>query len=146
MDIREVNTGVIEKFRVGEDPPGMHRDRLLLLTTTGARTGRPHTCPMMFHYTPASDSSPEQDGSAERILVIASANAAPDDPQWYRNLLADPKVHVEMPDESFDATAIVLDGEDYAQEWREIKAFYPFFAEHEAKVDRPIPVVELRRD
>ena len=79
------------------------------------------------------------------MLVIASGDAAPEDPQWYRNLVADPHVHVELPDESFDATAVPLDGDDYAEVWREITAFYPFFAEHQAKVDRRIPVVELRR-
>lgn len=131
MDIREVNNGVVAAFRAGDDPPGMHRDRLLLLTTRGAKTGREHIAPLMFH----------RDG--ERLFVIASANAAPRDPQWYRNLRADPDVHVEVGDESFAATAAALSGPARDEVWTSIKRAYPFFAEHEAKIDREIPVVEL---
>jgi deazaflavin-dependent oxidoreductase (nitroreductase family) len=133
MDMVSVNSQVIEAFRAGVDPPGMHRDRLLLLTTRGARTGKPHTAPMMFH----------RDG--DRVFVIASADAAPQDPQWYRNLVADPDVQVELSDESYPALAVPLEGAERDHTWAEIKRLYPFFADHEAKVDREIPVVELRR-
>jgi len=129
----EVNRKVIEAFRAGVDPPGMHRDRLLLLTTRGARTGTQRTTPMMFH----------RDG--DRVFVIASANAAPRDPQWYRNLVADPTVQVEQPDEAYPARAVPLVGAERATTWAEIKRRYPFFADHERKVDREIPVVELKR-
>jgi deazaflavin-dependent oxidoreductase (nitroreductase family) len=133
MDMAEVNRQVIEAFRAGVDPPGMHRDRLLLLTTRGARTGRPHTAPMMFH----------RDG--DRVFVIASAAAAPEDPQWYRNLVAEPHVRVELADEAYPALAVPLEGAERDHTWAEIKRMYPFFDDHEAKVDREIPVVELRR-
>jgi deazaflavin-dependent oxidoreductase (nitroreductase family) len=133
MDMVSVNSQVIEAFRAGVDPPGMHRDRLLLLTTRGARTGKPHTAPMMFH----------RDG--DRVFVIVSADAAPQDPQWYRNLVADPDVQVELSDESYPALAVPLEGAERDHTWAEIKRLYPFFADHEAKVDREIPVVELRR-
>jgi deazaflavin-dependent oxidoreductase (nitroreductase family) len=134
MDMSEVNRQVIEAFRDGVDPPGMHRDRLLLLTTRGARTGKPHTAPMMFHR------------DAERVFVIASADAAPNDPQWYRNLVADPHVRVELADEAYSAFAVSLKGAERDHTWTEIKRLYPFFADHEAKVEREIPVVELRRE
>ena len=133
MDMAEVNQRVIETFRAGDDPPGMHRNRLLLLTTRGVRTGQPRTTPMMFH----------RDG--DRVFVIASANAAPKDPQWYRNLVADPQVQVEVADEAYLALAAPLEGAERDRTWTEIKRLYPFFADHEAKVDREIPVVELRR-
>ena len=133
MDMAEVNQRVIEAFRAGDDPPGMHRDRLLLLTTRGLRTGQPRTTPMMFH----------RDG--DRVFVIASANAAPKDPQWYRNLIADPQVQVEVADEAYPALAAPLEGAERDRTWTEIKRLYPFFADHEAKVDREIPIVELRR-
>ena len=133
MDMAEVNQRVIEAFRAGDDPPGMHRDRLLLLTTRGLRTGQPRTTPMMFH----------RDG--DRVFVIASANAAPKNPQWYRNLIADPQVQVEVADEAYPALAAPLEGAERDRTWTEIKRLYPFFADHEAKVDREIPVVELRR-
>jgi deazaflavin-dependent oxidoreductase (nitroreductase family) len=134
MDMAEVNRRVIEAFRAGVDPPGMHRHRLLLLTTRGARTGKPHTVPIMFH----------RDGG--RVFVIASAAAAPKDPQWYRNLVAEPEVQVEVGDEAYPALAVPLEGAERDHTWAEIKRLYPFFADHEAKVDREIPVVELRRE
>jgi deazaflavin-dependent oxidoreductase (nitroreductase family) len=127
----QVNTRVITQFRAGGEIDGMHRERLLLLTTTGARTGRTHTTPMMFHR------------SAGRLLVMASNAGAPKDPDWYRNVAAHPGVTVEIGDESYPATATALTGDDYAQAWTEIKAAYPFFADHEAKAGRRIPVVEL---
>jgi deazaflavin-dependent oxidoreductase (nitroreductase family) len=132
MDMAGVNSRVIEAFRAGIDPPGMHRDRLLLLTTRGARTGNPHTVPMMFH----------RDG--DRVFVIASADAAPQDPQWYRNLVSDPQVQVEVADDAYPAVAVPLEGAEREDMWTEIKRLYPFFADHETKVDREIPVVELR--
>jgi deazaflavin-dependent oxidoreductase (nitroreductase family) len=134
MDMADVNRRVIEAFHAGVDPPGMHRDRLLLLTTRGARTGKPHTVPMMFH----------RDGG--RVFVIASADAAPKDPQWYRNLVAEPQVQVEVGDETYPALAVPVEGAERDHTWAEIKRLYPFFADHEAKVDREIPVVELRRE
>jgi deazaflavin-dependent oxidoreductase (nitroreductase family) len=133
MDMAEVNRQVIEAFRAGVDPPGMHRDRLLLLTTRGARTGKPHVAPMMFH----------RDG--DRVFVIASAAAAPKDPQWYRNIVAEPRVQVELADQAYPALAVPLEGAARDHIWAEIKRLYPFFVDHEAKVDREIPVVELRR-
>ncbi|MFF5290295.1 nitroreductase/quinone reductase family protein [Paractinoplanes globisporus] len=131
--MNEVNNRVITQFRAGGEIDGMHRDRLLLLTTTGARTGGTHTTPMMFH----------RDG--DRVLVIASNSGAPKDPDWYRNLAAHPEVTVEIGDESYAATATPLAGDDYARAWTGIKAAYPFFADHEAKAGREIPVVALTR-
>ena len=132
MDVSEVNKRVIEQFRAGGEIDGMHRERLLLLTTTGARSGRPHTSPMMFHRD-----------AAGRVLVIASNAGAPRDPDWYRNLVAHPSVRVEVGDDSYSATATPLTGADRERAWAEIKAAYPFFADHEAKAGRDIPVVRL---
>jgi len=131
MDMAKVNEQVIERFRAGVDPEGMHRDRMLLLTTTGRRSGRRRTTPMMAL----------RDG--DRLLVVASANAAPRHPAWLRNLQADPHAHVEAPDGEFDAVAEVLTGEERARAWSVVTAQAPFFDDHQAKVDREIPVVAL---
>jgi deazaflavin-dependent oxidoreductase (nitroreductase family) len=131
--VDETNRRVIEQYRAGGPVEGMRRERLLLLTTTGRRSGRPHTVPMMFH----------RDG--DRILVIASAAGAPRHPDWYLNLDADPAVTVELPEETYAGAAVPLTGEDRERTWDMLKRTYPFFADHEAKVDREIPVVELRR-
>ena len=134
MDIREINRRVIDQFRAGGPVEGMQRDRLVLLTTTGRRSGRPRTTPMMFH----------RDG--DRVLVIASNVGAAADPDWYRNLSADPHVTVEIGDETYPALAVATEGADRERVWAELKKLYPFFADHEVKAaPRTIPVVALTR-
>jgi deazaflavin-dependent oxidoreductase (nitroreductase family) len=131
MDIQEINRKVIEQFRAGGEVEGMHRDRLLLLSTVGRRSGQQRTTPLMFH---------RQD---DRLLVIASNIGAAQHPDWYLNLIADPQVTVEVGDERYPATASTLDGDEHAELWEMLKQQYPFFAEHENKTDRTIPVVAL---
>src|SRR5215472_4068166 len=131
MDYREINRKVIEQFRAGGEIEGMHRDRLVLLTTIGAKTGQRRTTPMMFH----------RDGA--RILVIASNAGAPKAPAWFGNLVSQPRVTVEVGDEKYEALATVLSGGERAQKWAELKAAYPFFADHERQAGRTIPVVAL---
>lgn len=133
MDIQEINRKVIEQFRAGGEVTGMHRERLLLLTTTGARTGGEHTTPMMFH----------QD--SDRVLVMASNAGDPKAPDWYRNLNANATVQVEIGDESYPAIATVLQGEERTRLWADITAANPFFLDHEQKAGREIPVVALTR-
>jgi deazaflavin-dependent oxidoreductase (nitroreductase family) len=134
MDIRETNRRVIDQFRAGGPIEGMQRDRLVLLTTTGRRSGEPRTTPMMFH----------RDG--DRVLVIASNVGAAAHPDWYRNLEADPHVTVEIGDENYPALAVATEGTDRERVWAEIKERYPFFADHEVKAaPRTIPVVALTR-
>jgi deazaflavin-dependent oxidoreductase (nitroreductase family) len=133
MDIADINRRVIEQFRAGGEIEGMHRDRIVLLTTTGARTGQRRTTPMMFH----------RDGG--RLLVVASNVGAPKHPDWYRNLVADPRVTVEAGDEAYPAVAATLEGAERARAWSMLKESYPFFADHEASTERIIPVVALTR-
>jgi deazaflavin-dependent oxidoreductase (nitroreductase family) len=126
------NRQFIEEFRAAgrklDDRP------LLLLTTTGRRSGQPHTVPMM--YVPDGD----------RLLVIASNAGAPEQPDWYRNLLAHAEVAVEVGGEAYDATAIVTTGEERVRLFSDIAEKYPFFNDHQAKINREIPVVALVRD
>jgi deazaflavin-dependent oxidoreductase (nitroreductase family) len=135
MDIREVNKRVIEQFRAGGEVDGMHRERIVLLTTTGRRTGQARITPMMFH----------RDGT--RVLVIASGAGAPRHPDWHLNLAADPAVTVEVGDEDgAPRTAVTrsLEGDERTAVWEMLKAIYPFFADHEvAAAPRVIPVVAV---
>ena len=133
MEIQEINRRVIEQFRAGGEVEGMHRERLLLLTTVGARTGSPRTTPLMF--VPDGD----------RLLVIASNIGAPHHPDWYRNLVAQPRVGVEVGDERFDAVAETAQGQERERLWTSLVRDYPFFTEHQQKTDRQIPVVILTR-
>lgn len=133
MDIGEINRTTIEQFRAGGEIEGMRRDRLLLLTTVGARTGQRRTAPMMFH----------RDG--DRLLVVASNMGAVKHSDWYHNLVAHPEVVVEVGDETYAAVAAPAEGAERERLWTMLKQNYPFFADHEAKTDRVIPVVVLTR-
>jgi deazaflavin-dependent oxidoreductase (nitroreductase family) len=130
-DIHAYNTKLIQEFRAGGGPPAGRP--LLLLTTTGARTGQARTTPMMFI------------ADGERLLVIASNSGAPSHPDWYRNLLAHPEVTVESGAETYPATAIPLQGEERDRRFARIVEDFPFFADHQAKITRTIPVVALVR-
>src|SRR5689334_7130751 len=134
MDIRSINRAVIEQFRAGGEVEGTQLDRLLLLITTGRRSGEPRTSPMMFH----------PDG--DRLLVIASNMGAARHPAWYLSLVAEPGVTVEVGDEEYRARAETTSGADRERVWAELKRAYPFFADHEEKAgEREIPVVALTR-
>ena len=130
-DIKAYNRKLIEQFRAsGGDLGGR---QLVLLTTTGARTGLPRTTPMMY----------VRDG--ERVLVLASNAGAARHPDWYHNLVANPAVTVELGGETYPATAEVLTGEDREQTFARIAERYAFFAEHQTGISREIPVVALVR-
>ena len=135
IDQKEYNRQLIEDFRATRSAPGgpLNGRPVVLLTTTGARTGQRHTTPMMSIF------------DEDRLIVIASNAGAPAHPSWYRNLVANPSVTVEVGTETYDATAIVLDGEERHAAWARVVARYPFFAEHQAKVTRQIPVIMLVR-
>ena len=134
-DQNDYNRQLIEEFRANRREGGeKFKGRpLLLLTTTGAKSGQRRTSPMM--YIPDGD----------RLLVIASNAGAPSHPAWYHNLVAHPEVTVEVSSETFDATAVALEGAERQRMWSKIVELYPFFAEHQAKITRQIPVVALER-
>jgi len=134
MDIQEINGAVIEQFRAGGEIDGMRRDRLVLVTTMGRRSGNRRTTPMLYH----------RDGG--RLLVIASNVGAPRHPDWYLNLVADPHVIVEVGTETYAAIATPLAGAERARLWTTPKHAYPFFADHEAATTRTIPVIALTEE
>ena len=131
-DILAYNRQVIERFRAngrrGENGP------MLLLTTTGARSGQSRTSPLMFATL------------SGRTVVIASNMGADRQPDWYANLLVQPAVTVEKDGEEWRGTATTVSGDDRTGLWRELVATYPFFTDHQAKTSREIPLVELHRD
>ncbi len=134
-DMKDYNRKLIEEFRASreKDPMPLNGRPLLLLTTIGAKTGHRRTTPMM--------AIPDGD----RYLVIASNAGAPRHPDWYWNLLAHPDVTVEVGKETFDAVATVAEGKEREQLWTKVLQAGPFFADHQAKVKRQIPVIILER-
>ncbi len=134
-DRNEWNRQTIEEFRAnGGKVGGMWKGKpLLLLTTTGARSGHRRTNPVMY----LSD--------GDRLLVFASKAGAPTHPDWYHNLLAHPQVTVEVGTETYEATATVLTGEEQDPLYARQAELFPQFAEYQQKTTRKIPVIALER-
>jgi deazaflavin-dependent oxidoreductase (nitroreductase family) len=109
---------------------------ILLLTTTGAKSGASRTSPMMYL---ADEAEPN------RVYVFASAAGADHHPAWYHNLVAHKDVQVEMGNEHYSATAEVLRDPERASIYAVQAGRYPAFAGYEEKTSRTIPVVALRR-
>ena len=131
----DFNTQIIEEFRANGGVVGGNFEGapLLLLTTTGAKSGEPRVSPMMYR--------PED----ERMFVFASKAGAPTNPDWYHNLKAHPDVTVEVGAERFAARAKIITGPERDRIYADHAAQYPGFAEYQEKTDRVIPVVELER-
>lgn len=129
------NTQIINEFRANEGKVGgqFAGAPLLLLTTVGAKSGQHRTNPVM--YLPDGD----------RLLVFASKAGAPTNPDWYHNLVANPRVTVEVGNEKFEADTEVLQGEERDRVYAEQASRYPGFAEYQESTSRIIPVVALHR-
>ncbi len=130
----DLNTAVIDEFRANRGRVGgwFSDARLLLLTTTGARSGRPHTVPLGCL----------PDGG-ERVLVIASAGGADRHPAWYHNLLAHPDVTIETPDGVEQVHVTELKGAERDAAWERFKQMSEGFRSYEQKTSRVIPVLRL---
>ncbi|MET9979929.1 nitroreductase/quinone reductase family protein [Streptomyces microflavus] len=124
---------VIDEFRANAGKVGgpFAGSDLLLLTTTGARTGHPHTTPLGH----------VRDG--DRLLVVGSNLGAPHHPDWYHNLLAHPTVQVELGDEEFQTVAVPAEGPRRGELFARVAAEAPGYAEYQAATDRTLPVVVL---
>jgi deazaflavin-dependent oxidoreductase (nitroreductase family) len=137
--VNDFNHSIIEEFRANDGKVGGNFDGapMLLLTTKGAKTGNLHTTPVVYLTGPG--------GYAERIYVFASKAGAPTNPAWYHNLRANPIVTVELPGETFEARAVVAEGDERERVWTEQKSRMPGFADYEQKTSRTIPVIALER-
>jgi len=133
--VQDFNTKIIEEFRANGGKVGgpFEGAPLVLLHTTGARSGAERVHPVM---------SLEHDG---RVYVFASKAGADTNPDWYHNLLAHPDVTVEIGGETVSARAVPIEGAERDRIYEIQKERFPGFAEYESKTTRVIPVVELRR-
>lgn len=129
------NQAIIDEFRANDGKVGgaFAGAPLLLLTTTGAKSGQQRTSPVVY----------TTDG--ERLVVIASYAGRPTNPLWFTNLVANPEVTVEIPGEAFAARAVVAGIDDRDRLYAAQAAQMPAFAEYQAKTTRTIPVVTLER-
>ena len=131
----DFNTQVIEEFRGNEGKVGggFNGAPMVLLTTTGAKSGKRTTTPLVYLK------------EGDRFFIFASMGGAPTSPAWYHNLVANPRVSVEIGAESYEADAQVITGDERDRLFAAQVAVMPGFGEYQAKTTRVIPVVELRR-
>lgn len=127
------NTLIIEEFRsTGGRVGGFFEGApLLLLHHTGAKTATERISPLMYQ------------GLGEGYAIFASKEGAPNNPDWFHNLLANPDVTVEVGSETIEVTARVAEGAEREPIWTQQKANFPNFAEYEERTAREIPVVIL---
>jgi deazaflavin-dependent oxidoreductase (nitroreductase family) len=132
-ELNDWNAQIIEEFRSNEGRLGgqFEGSPMLLLITTGAKTGQKRVNPMMYL---------SEDGST---YVFASKAGAPTNPDWYHNLVANPQVTVEIGTKTVEATARVLSGQERDEIYARQAKLYPGFAEYQEKTTRVIPVVAL---
>jgi deazaflavin-dependent oxidoreductase (nitroreductase family) len=129
------NEQIIAEFRANEGKVGgpFEGAPMVVLTSKGEKTGKPHTNPLM--YLPDGD----------RVVVFASYGGAPENPQWFNNLVANPDATAEVGTETFPVKATVAEGEERDRLYEEQKKRYPQFGEYETKTTRKIPVVILEK-
>jgi deazaflavin-dependent oxidoreductase (nitroreductase family) len=126
------NQGIIAEFRANHGVLSQLPFPVLLLTTTGARTGRPATVPLGFL---VDDSG--------RVFVVGSKAGAPTHPAWFHNARANPSVTVELGDQSFQARAVVTTGEERDRLYGLASKAVSGYSEYEKNTDRIFPVVVL---
>ncbi|MFN8594047.1 MAG: nitroreductase family deazaflavin-dependent oxidoreductase [Thermomicrobiales bacterium] len=134
-DYQEFNRQLIEEFRAnGGKVGGMFAGApLLLLTTTGAKSGQPRVAPLAY----TTDNG--------RIVIIASKAGAPTHPDWFHNIRANPDVTVELGTDTFAAKASIPEDPERQRLYDQMAAQMPNFAEYQRNTTRQIPVVVLER-
>jgi deazaflavin-dependent oxidoreductase (nitroreductase family) len=136
MMANDWNKAIIAEFRANGGKVGgpFEGAPLLLLHSVGAKSGRTRVNPLVY-----------QDLGHGRFAVFASKGGAPTNPDWYHNLVTNPRARVEIGTETFDVTASVARGEERLRIFTVQKERFPNFAEYERKTKREIPVVILER-
>ena len=129
------NDAIIKEFRENDGRVGGQFEGapLLLLHSTGAKSGQERVSPVMYQAV------------GDGFAVFASKAGAPTNPDWYHNLVANPTATVEVGTETVEVAARVAEGDEREQIWSKQKADYPGFADYEQKTSRQIPVIVLSR-
>jgi deazaflavin-dependent oxidoreductase (nitroreductase family) len=133
--VSDWNAAIIDEFRANGGKVGGQFEgaAMLLLHTTGARTGQERVNPLV--YTTEGDD----------LVVVASKGGAPTNPDWYHNLVANPDVTVEVGTDTMPVRARIAEGAERERLWSRQVEVMPGFAEYQAKTRRTIPVVVLER-
>ena len=107
---------------------------VLLLTTTGRKSGKPRTTPLIY----------ARDGND--YVIVASNGGDPEHPVWYENLSKEPTVELQVLDDVFPAHARTAEGEERERLWRKANEVWRHYDEYQTRTDREIPVVVLTRE
>jgi len=129
------NQSIVEEFRSNKGVVGgpFEGATMLLLTHTGAKSGTVRTNPLVYL----------DDG--DRYLIFASKGGASTNPDWYRNLLANPAATIEVGTDKFAVDATELVGEERDRLWNKNAELRPGFAQYQRNTTRRIPVIALKR-
>jgi proline iminopeptidase len=130
---RYLASGGTEGHMYKVTPPGYSEMTVpaLLLTTTGRKTGERFIFPLFYGKT------------GDSYIVVASKGGAPQHPGWYRNLVANPEVDVQVGTAKMKARARTATGAERAKLWEKALEFWPPYADYQKKTEREIPVVVL---
>jgi len=133
--VNDFNAKIIDEFRANGGKVGgpFEGAPMVLITTTGAKSGEPRTAPLV--YLPDGD----------RIVIFASKAGAPTNPDWYHNLKANPRVTVEVGEESFETVAEEVTGDERDRLFAEQVSHMPGFQDYANNTTRVIPVIALPR-
>jgi deazaflavin-dependent oxidoreductase (nitroreductase family) len=131
----DFNRGIVEEFRANGGKVGgpFEGGDLLLLHTTGAKSGKPRLSPLA--YLTVDDA----------MIIVGSYAGAPKDPAWVHNLRANPTARIEVGTDSYSVTVRELPDDERVAAYPKVTERAPVFAEYQAKTSRPIPLFELTR-
>ncbi|MFC4585204.1 nitroreductase family deazaflavin-dependent oxidoreductase [Sphaerisporangium corydalis] len=125
----------VDKYRAtdGKEGHDWNGTTVLLLTTTGRKSGEERTSPLIYQK------------HGDEYVIVASKGGAPQSPDWYHNLDTNPEVEVQVMGDKFRARARTASPEEKPEVWRLMAATWPQYDEYQTKTDREIPVVILSR-
>jgi len=133
--LHDFNKAIIDEFHANGGKVGgpFENADIVLLTTTGAKSGQPRTTPLAYLTI---------DG---KILIVGSYAGAPNNPAWVHNLRANPRAHIEVGTDAYDVIARELPADERDETFPKVVAAAPGFGEYQAKTSRAIPLFELQR-
>jgi deazaflavin-dependent oxidoreductase (nitroreductase family) len=140
--MQDYNKGIIEEFRTNQGRVGgpFAGVPIAIVTSKGAKSGRPHTTPLAYLREGEAAGGP-----GDRIYVFGSMGGAPKHPAWYFNLKANPNAAVEVGTEKYPVRAEVLTGAERDRIFEKQSSLVPQFAQYQQRTKRVIPVVALER-
>jgi deazaflavin-dependent oxidoreductase (nitroreductase family) len=133
--MKAFNSSIVDEFRANDGKVGgpFEGATLLLLTSTGAKSGEPRLAPLAYLTID------------QKMIIIGSKAGADTNPDWVHNLRANPRAHIEVGTDAYDVTARELPPAEHDEEWPKVVALAPGFGDYQANTSRIIPLFELRR-